>query len=227
MNPTQKRKQTAVAVDIDALLQDTCLLAVELRQGSKVTSSQELSALCAGQIERVREALRDAGLGARDIEHITHAQCALLDETVLTSAQGDTRAHWANEPLQARYFSRHQAGEFLYEEMGEVLRSPAPNPLVLAAFQRVLMLGFTGRYLNADDPERQQLLAALNDQVGPLQVKAALPTRSKPGAQAGGWRRFRSSASSALVIGLLLIGAWWGLDHLLKSSVVAFMSGRV
>ena len=46
MKPTPSNAQTAVAVDIDALLQDTYLLVVELRQGASVQPGRELGELC-------------------------------------------------------------------------------------------------------------------------------------------------------------------------------------
>ena len=92
MNLTASKERTAMAVDIDALLQDTYLLVVELRQGASVPRSQDLSQLCVEQVEHVRQQLKAAGLSQRSIDHISHAQCALLDETVLTCAEGDAHA---------------------------------------------------------------------------------------------------------------------------------------
>src|SRR5471032_3384465 len=168
MNLTASKAQTVAAVDIDALLQDTYLLVVELRQGASVQHSLKLSRFCVEQVEQVRHRLKLAGLNQRSIDHISHAQCALLDEAMLTCAKGDEHASWASKPLQARFFNRHQAGKFLYEDMREVLREAAPDRQVLTVFQRVLMLGFRGRYSDLADPEREQLLDALNAQVAPL-----------------------------------------------------------
>jgi len=160
-------------------------------------------------------------------DHISHAQCALLDETVLGCADEAAHAQWAAEPLQAKFFNRHQAGEFLYEDMREVLREPAPDPQVLTVFQRILMLGFKGRYRELDHPERRQLLTALNAHVAPLQTHHGLVTSS------GGRRWFerqrwvRSTWVQILAMVVLLIGVWWGLDHLLGRAIVTLMPGQV
>ena len=185
MNLNTSKKHTAAAVDIDALLQDSFLLVVQLRQGASAHNGKQLKALCVKQVEYVSHSLKEAGLNQRSIDHISHAQCALLDETMLNCVKDDAGAHaqWASEPLQAKFFNRHQAGEFLYEDMREVLREPAPDLQVLTAFQRVLMLGFQGRYRNANDPERLQLAALLpgaRSAVHPGQSQARIP-RSHPG----------------------------------------------
>ena len=78
MNLIEAKKTAAMTVDIDALLQDSYLLVVELRQGASAQSSDEVKALCVRQVEHVRQRLMDAGLAQRSIDHISHAQCCLL-----------------------------------------------------------------------------------------------------------------------------------------------------
>ncbi|RON51532.1 type VI secretion system protein TssL, short form [Pseudomonas frederiksbergensis] len=222
MNLTASKAQNA-AVDIDALLQDTYLLVVELRQGASVQHSLNLWQFCEDQVEQVRQRLKLSGLNQRSIDHISHAQCALLDETVLTCAKGDAHASWASEPLQARFFNRHQAGEFLYEDMREVLREPAPDRQVLTAFQRVLMLGFRGRYSDLADPEREQLVEALNAQVAPLKASQGLITQSGNGDLFAGLAWLRSPLIHGLAVVLLLAATWWAMDHLLSSAIASLL----
>lgn len=69
--------------DIDALMAETWLTVAQLRHGGKVTDGPALYAACKAQVKSVREALERAGFDAESIDHITYAQCALLDETVL------------------------------------------------------------------------------------------------------------------------------------------------
>jgi type VI secretion system protein ImpK len=224
MNLMASKLLAAMAVDIDALLQDSYLLVVQLRQGASAQNSEALKALCVKQIEHVRQSLRDAGLTQRSIDHISHAQCALLDETMLNCAKDVAHADWASEPLQARFFNRHQAGEFLYEDMREVLREPASDLQVLTVFQRVLMLGFQGRYRDADHPERQQLLADLNARVAPLKQRRTLTTQMDGGQGMKVLPWLRSPLFHVLAVGLLLVGVWWGLDHLLDGLVATLLS---
>jgi type VI secretion system protein ImpK len=226
MNLITFNKQTAAAVDIDALLQDSYLLVVELRQGASAQNSLNLWERCVKQIEQVQQGLKDAGVSQRSVELVSHAQCALLDETVLGCAKDAAHAKWASKPLQARFFSRHQAGEFLYEDLREALRQPAPDLHVLTAFQRVLLLGFQGRYRDVNDPEREQLLAALNAQVAPLELSHGLTTHVGAGSRMSYLPRFQSPLAHVLAAGLLLVGAWWGLDHLLGGVIATLLPGQ-
>ncbi|VVN67766.1 type VI secretion system protein TssL, short form [Pseudomonas fluorescens] len=218
-------RQTATATDVDALLQDSYLLVVELHQGASAQNAEQLWDRCAGQIEFVRQMLEQAGLSQRSIDHISHAQCALLDETVLSCAKPDAHANWAREPLQAKFFNRHQAGEFLYEDMREVLREPAPDPQVLTAFHRVLMLGFRGRYRELNDPAREQLLTALNEHVAPMALRLGIKTQASGAHRIGRLRGLRSPLPHVLAVGLLLVAVWWGLDRLLGGLITTLLPG--
>ena len=222
MNLIETKKHDAV--DIDALLQDSYLLVVELQLGASAQNSDEVKALCVQQVERLRQSLAEAGMAQRSIDHISHAQCALLDETMLNRTLDKAHANWASEPLQTKFFNRHQAGEFLYEDMREVLREPAADTLVLTAFQRVLTLGFKGRYADINDPEREQLLTALNERVAPLKLHRR-STATVSGSR--GMTLFpglRSPLVNALAAGLLLVALWYGLDQWLGGLAATLLS---
>lgn len=225
MNTTAMNVRSTT-VDIDALLQDSYLLVVELLQGASAQNSEDLWAHCVKQVERVREGLKAGDVDERSIDLISHAHCALLDETVLSRAKDVAHTQWASEPLQAKFFSHHQAGESLYEDMREVLRQPAPDLLVLTAFERVLMLGFRGRYRDIDAPEREQLLTALTARVAPLRVSCGLTTRRVGSRKLGvpGWLQMPLSQVAAAA--LLLGAVWWGLDHLLGGVIATLLSGQ-
>ncbi|WP_449433892.1 type VI secretion system protein TssL, short form [Pseudomonas putida] len=225
---TANQRNTARGTpDIDALLQDTYLLVVELRQCASTQPSPELWDHCVKQVEYVRSALVGAGMAPRSIDYISHAQCALLDETVLGCASPEDHAAWARETLQARFFNSHQAGEFLYEDMRTVLREPVADLHVLTAFQRVLMLGFLGRYRDINDPERQQLIAAFATQVAPFDVTAPLITQAGRGTPRHAWRWLHSPVLHVVAAGLLLAGVWWGLDRTLSGAVASLLPGQV
>ncbi|MEQ7919149.1 type VI secretion system protein TssL, short form [Xanthomonas sp. WHRI 1810A] len=218
-------QRTAASVDIDALLQDTYLLVVELRNGASLQDGIAVWTLCVRQVEHVRQQLKSAGLSQRNIDYISHAQCALLDETVLSCAAHDARQKWAGESLQVKFFGRHQAGDFVYEEMREVLRAPAPNLQVLTVFQRILMLGFCGRYADRNNPERQQLLHALNAQVAPFEPGQGVTTQVGQGARMHYLRWLRSPVVHGVTVSLLLVSAWWALDRLLGGLVTMLLPG--
>ncbi len=71
-------------IDIDQLMADTWLTVTMLRYGASVPDGKSLYKTCCAQVESVREALKQAGYDDASIEHISYAQCALLDETVMS-----------------------------------------------------------------------------------------------------------------------------------------------
>ncbi|AJJ38926.1 hypothetical protein CH62_3681 [Yersinia pestis] len=92
--------------DIDALLQDTWLQVISLRQGVTCAEGegQAFWQRCVADIERVHQALKDAGHSEQSCQHIRYAQCALLDETVKgRGVQDDAYFVWCHSPLQAHF----------------------------------------------------------------------------------------------------------------------------
>lgn len=217
------QKNAAVKVDIDELLQDTYLLVVELRHGTEAHTSPELWSCCVADVEHVRATLQEGGLDRRSIELISHAQCALLDETVLACAKGRAHEDWAMETLQAKFFSSHQAGESLYEDMRTALREASVHPHVLTVFQRVLMLGFLGRYRDANHPERQQLLTAISVKVPPLATSQSLVIPLDTGPRMPIWGWLRAPLVHIVMAAALLVGVWWGLDNALGEAVASLL----
>lgn len=140
------RKET----DIDALMAETWLTVTLLKQGATTPDGNVLYDTCCKHVESVREALDRAGYDEASIDHISYAQCALLDEVVMSrklhdGADADAgQVAWRKAPLQARYFGSLHAGEALWDRIAEVLRQPAPNMAVLTCYHRVLALGFQG-----------------------------------------------------------------------------------
>lgn len=216
----------APAVDIDALLQDSYLLVVELQQQASTKDGTELWKHCAAQVEHTRKSLIDASVSQHAIDQICYAQCALLDETVLRNATAPSHAVWASKPLQAHFFSRHQAGEQLYEDMREALAEPVPDPRVMTCYHRVLMLGFLGRYREEGAPERERLITALSEHVKPLSAAGKAPVFVQAGT--GSWRRWLSMPWLHLAAAaVLLVGLWLLLQRMLGDTVATLLSGQV
>ena len=98
----------------------------------------------------------------------------MLDETLLSHAQGEAHAKWASEPLQARFFGRHQAGECLYEAMcegrresGDALYLQSQAPINLAAARRLSAHADQGISLLA----RQEGMRLVSGK-GPLEIES-------------------------------------------------------
>lgn len=216
-----------VPIYIDGLLQDSYLLVVALRNGRARPHGRDLWRRCNDLVETLRQALEERGMNPRNIDYISYAQCALLDETVLGYATDDDHAAWAGEPLQVKFFNRHQAGHFLYEDMHEVLRESTPDRQVMTAYHRTLLLGFKGRYGDLQDTERQRLIRALEMRIVPLVVDNHLSSGTAPGRSGALGRWLRSPVTQLIAVALLAAVTWWALDKLLARLVTSLMPGAV
>lgn len=218
------------SVDIDALLADTWLQVISLRQGVTCPDGegQVFWQRCVADIERVQQVLKDAGLSEQNGKHIMYAQCAILDETVKgRSVQDDAYYVWCNSPLQAHFFNTLDAGSQLYERMRNVLREPAPDIIVLTCFHRVLMLGFQGSYSSLAATEREQLIDQLSARVPAFSFTPSRPVLAVASSRSriGAWLRYWPvRLGLAFVIVTLL---WWGLDHWLSGLLPTLLPGSV
>ena len=209
----------AVTINIDLIFQDSYLLAVELRHGRPKTDCTTLRRTCIALVENAREALQQGGMSPRSVNLIIHAQCALLDESVLANVRDGVRQIWITESLQARFCGHHRAGELLHEQMREVLREPSPDIHVVTVHQRVMMLGFLGAYRALDAEDRlvlkHQLDALAGPQLFPAQptwIDARGPVRTFP------WW-LRSPLLHLAIGGLALVVVWWFLNRSLANMV--------
>ncbi|GCY62477.1 type VI secretion protein ImpK [Escherichia coli] len=124
-------------IDIDQLMMETWLTVTMLKKGALTPDGTALYNKCVKQVESVREALERAGYDDASVEHITYAQCALLDETVMSrkpekSGEGgepdvdEGQAAWRKVPLQARFFGSLRAGEALWQRFCVSLHRTRP-----------------------------------------------------------------------------------------------------
>lgn len=168
---SERKRGTAAAIDIDALLQDTWLQVISLRHGPTFQAGEgrTLWERCIADVERVQRELKASELDEASCQHILTAQCALLDEAVKgRGVEDDACVQWYDIPLQGHFLGTMDAGDTLCDRMRDVLREPAPDHAVVTCFQRVMMLGFLGSYRSLNDPERQKLVNALSEYVTPF-----------------------------------------------------------
>ncbi|MNE91067.1 hypothetical protein D3C80_1886360 [compost metagenome] len=85
------------------------------------------------------------------------------------------------------------------------------------------MLGFLGRYREANHPERQQLLTAISAQVPPLDTSQSLVVQLGSGPRMPMWGWLRSPLLHIVMAAALLVGAWWALDHALGEAVASLL----
>lgn len=223
-------------IDIDALMAETWLTVAQLRHGGQVTDGPALYAACKAQVESVREALERAGLGAESIDHITYAQCALLDETVMNrkpvaqhtenaqaAVSGDSalgalnmpldagQRAWRSAPLQAVYFGSLSGRSLVRSYRGGAASARAgacgADLLPAGAGARV-----PGQYSlsGVGQSQRDEVIAALNERVPPLESGASLVV------QKTGRRRYNllRSVWFWIVLAVILTGAVWLGGHL-------------
>ncbi|ELY6246600.1 type VI secretion system protein TssL, short form [Cronobacter universalis] len=210
-------------IDIDQLMTDTWLTVTLLRYGASIPDGKSLYKTCCAQVESVRATLQQAGYDEASIEHISYAQCALLDETVMSrkpavSEEGELtvtdegQKAWRTAPLQAKYFGSLRAGEALWDRIAEVLRQPAPSQTVLICYHRVLSLGFQGLYgvKTVSQTQREETLKALSARVPPIQTDLSLVVRRTPK------RRYNllRSVGFWILFSTIITGIVWWCGHL-------------
>lgn len=204
-------------IDIDQLMAETWLTVTLLKQGATTLDGAALYDNCCKQVEQVREALKNAGYDEASIAHISYAQCALLDEAVMSrkpradeEAQADEgQIAWRKAPLQARFFGSLHAGEALWDRIAEVLRQPSPVAAVLTCYHRVIALGFQGLYSvkAVSQSQRDEVIRTLSDRVALPDAGLSLVIHR------AGKRRYSLMRSVGfwIVLAVILTGiAWWG-----------------
>lgn len=217
-------------IDIDQLMAETWLIVTMLKKGAVTHDGSALYDKCVKQVECVRDALVRSGYDDASVEHISYAQCALLDETVMSRKPEKTeggeeisvdegQAAWRRAPLQARFFGSLRAGEALWDRIAEVLRQPAPNMAVLTCYHRVIVLGFQGLFsLNAvSQTQRDEVVKALSERVSPPDAGLSLVV-DRQGKHR--WSLMRS-VWFWVVLAVLITGVvWWG-GHLWLQSLLS------
>lgn len=152
----------AAAPSIRRSLRDTALEVSLLAQRGEISDIASLRRHCLGLVANFEQDLDDQGLSAEVREDMLYAQCALLDEAVLTRLAPDDKAQWDAEPLQVIKFSDHDAGNKLFDRVERAMRDPEPDVDLLRGYATVLGLGFKGRYALGGETERRVLIAQLN-----------------------------------------------------------------
>lgn len=215
-------------INTDALLADLWLTVTALRQGARLADGEgeALWQHCVDTTDLVMTRLEKADVSEASRQHILYAVCALLDETAKgRDGEDDACIVWYDRPLEVKYFGTMTAGDMLYERMRQVLREPAPDPLVLTCFHRVLMLGFKGSVASLNDPVRERLFQELAGRVPAFDVEQSHPLLADVPAGSGlrEWLRHWPVCigQSAIVMAVL----WLGLNHWLDVLVTTLLPG--
>jgi len=227
---SERKRGAAASIDIDALLQNTWLQVISLRQGPQFQEGEGrlLWERCIADVEHVQRELKASELDDASCLHIMTAQCALLDEAVKgRGVEDDACVQWYDIPLQGHFLGTMDAGDTLCDRMRDVLRDPAPDAAVVTCFQRVMMLGFLGSFRALSDPERQKLVDALSEYATPFRSSQPHPVLA---ASPAGWRTVGWLASwpARIAFSVMVLAAlWWGLDRWLDQTLLKLLPGAI
>jgi len=129
-------------------LQEAFTVAVRLRAGRQVAADAvsfraHIKQVLAASDQRARA----VGYDGETVKAAVYAYIALLDESVLNSAN-PIFADWSRQPLQEEVFGEHMAGENFFRTLQELLGRQDSVPLadLLEVYQLCLLIGFHGRY---------------------------------------------------------------------------------
>jgi type VI secretion system protein ImpK len=208
--------------ELAAALQEAFTVAVRLRAGRQVATD---SASFRAQIKQVLAAAdqraRGAGYSGPIVKQAVYAYIALLDESVLSSAQ-PMFADWSRQPLQEEVFGEHMAGENFFRTLQEALGWQDSDEVadLLEVFQLCLLLGFHGRY-GSDAMGLRTVEATVRSKIQRIRGDAALadlapdwrrPQNERVAAAKDPWaRRLTIIAGIALAVGIILYFVYRGL----------------
>ncbi|MBB3213274.1 type VI secretion system protein ImpK [Herbaspirillum sp. Sphag1AN] len=177
---------------------------------------------CEAQLARLRIELTEAREPPDVIDDALYAQCALLDEAVLSCLKAEDRDQWERLPLQVTQFRSHDAGEQLIARMQMWLTATQANQRLLLIFHTVLLLGFKGKFTPQDEAQRIQLISDLAARIercgGNIfseECATIVVTNTKPRRR---WPHF-SPLLWVLLATLATIATYLGLRHWLSMSI--------
>lgn len=129
----------------------------------------------------------DLRLPAAQVRDAGYCLCTALDEAAAQTAwgkNGTAGIDWQENGLAAATGHDRQGGDRVFRLIDEAMRSPRGNLDILEVYQRILELGFRGRYrFEAGGQERLQALQAELDAVIATGRHAAAPPATDAGPE--------------------------------------------
>jgi type VI secretion system protein ImpK len=191
---------------IRELLRDTALEVSLLAQGGRAIDIESLRRQCEGLVETFERELTARGVATDVRQEIVYAQCALIDETVLTKWPEADKSKWDSQPLHVVKFGDADAGNRVFANLEARMREPSANLALLVGYAAILGLGFKGRYALGGDKERAALTYRLDAQIATYLPPGDGNFVIDSGA-ARPWWRFWASLSPWAVAGLAAVAA--------------------
>lgn len=163
-------------------LQEALTTVTRLRANKQVASDADAFRLRIKQVlASAEQEARGIGYQPDDVRFALFACIALLDETVLNSAQ-PMFAQWSSRTLQEEVFGVHMAGELFFQYLHQLMaRQDSPDLAdLLEVYSLSLLLGFKGRYSATQGGDIPVLVGHLADKIERI--------RGARGALSPAWR---------------------------------------
>jgi type VI secretion system protein ImpK len=187
-------KQDNLALSVQEVL--TVIARLRSNPG-QVVSVEAFRSNVLNHLQTADSAARRAGYSGDDTKLAIFATVALLDESVLNSTNR-VFADWHKEPLAQTLFRTVRAGDQVFDRIQTLLARDDSESLadVLEVYQLCLLLGFSGKYHNADAPELDSIKQALARKItrirghaGPLPPTLDFSLGAIPSAPKDPWIR--------------------------------------
>ncbi len=206
--------------DVAGLCTDLFLIVIKMRDAEDLGDPGALRKLIRHYIELFRKNCTAISVDDQAVGDAMYALVALVDETVL-STPGACRDYWLSRPLQLDYFGHNIAGEEFYRRLDRILVEFEKNRDVAEVYYLCLSLGFEGKYKMGDKTERTRRVEQLGEQL--QSRRGRLPASLSPhGGSEGGRKSAGPSVGmgvpvwASAVVGVLLLGAWYGFLYFLS-----------
>lgn len=141
----------------------------------RVTDTDSFRANVQRMISAAVNEARGMGYTNETAQMALYAIIGFLDESVLSS-NDPVFANWARQPMQELMFGNHNAGEFFFRNVNELLNRPDSAELAdnLELHAVCMMLGYQGRFAMGNASEIQDILRRIREKIarvrGPLSL---------------------------------------------------------
>jgi type VI secretion system protein ImpK len=172
------------------VLPDVCadlfLFGFRLRQTmAEEADAEKVQGMVDAIFQRLESGAQTSEISLDDLQHAKYALVAFVDELVLNSGL-PLSSGWSSRPLQLKYFDDSAAGEDFYNRVDNLRHSTdARVATALEMYYLCLVLGFRGKYTDAQGQERRRVLAFKLAQ----DIRAAMPWKAEgliPGPETPG-----------------------------------------
>lgn len=173
------------------------------------------------EIEVFEKNCLDAGIDNHETQVAKYLLCSTADD-IVQNIPGNDRHVWIQYSMTVRFFNRRTSGVGFFQEVEKALQAPAQRFQLLELAMTCLSLGFEGQYRTAPNGavELSRIRGMIYDSLRRVQPRPDddVSPRWQP-VDMGRRRRFGGTPLwvTASVLGLALMGAYFGLSTLISN----------